>query len=52
MSILVWIVTGIIAGWLAGMIVSGGGYGLVGDLSLLASSEDHRRLAVYTVWSD
>jgi uncharacterized membrane protein YeaQ/YmgE (transglycosylase-associated protein family) len=34
MSLLLWIITGIIAGWLAGMIVSGGGYGLIGDLVL------------------
>ena len=30
---LVWfILVGLIAGWLAGMIVKGGGYGLVGDM--------------------
>ena len=30
---LVWIIlVGLIAGWLAGMIVKGGGYGLVGDI--------------------
>ena len=30
---LVWfILVGLIAGWLAGMIVKGGGYGLVGDI--------------------
>ncbi|MGH7861544.1 MAG: GlsB/YeaQ/YmgE family stress response membrane protein [Candidatus Dormibacteraceae bacterium] len=27
-----WIVVGLIAGWLASMIMRGGGYGLVGDL--------------------
>ena len=32
MSFLVWIISGIIAGWLAGMIVRGAGYGLLGDL--------------------
>jgi uncharacterized membrane protein YeaQ/YmgE (transglycosylase-associated protein family) len=32
MSILIWIVSGIIAGWLAGLIVRGGGFGLIGDL--------------------
>ena len=31
-SLLVIIVVGIIAGWLAGMIVAGGGLGLIGDL--------------------
>ena len=32
MGILSWIVVGLIAGWLAGMIMKGGGYGLVGDI--------------------
>jgi uncharacterized membrane protein YeaQ/YmgE (transglycosylase-associated protein family) len=31
-SLIAIIVVGIVAGWLAGNIVSGGGYGLVGDL--------------------
>ncbi|MGC3962715.1 MAG: GlsB/YeaQ/YmgE family stress response membrane protein [Rhodocyclaceae bacterium] len=31
----VWfVVIGLIAGWLAGMIVKGGGYGLVGDIGV------------------
>ena len=33
-SIIAWIVLGIVAGWLAGMIMRGGGYGLIGDLVL------------------
>ena len=32
MNVLVWIISGIIAGWLAGMMVKGSGYGLLGDL--------------------
>ena len=32
MGILAWIVVGLIAGWLAGMVVKGGGFGLVGDI--------------------
>jgi len=32
MSILIWIISGIIAGWLAGVIVKGEGFGLIGDL--------------------
>ncbi len=32
MYILIWIISGIIAGWLAGMIVKGRGFGLIGDL--------------------
>ena len=32
MSILSWIVVGLIAGWLAGMVMRGGGYGLIGDI--------------------
>ncbi len=27
-----WIVIGLIAGWLAGLVMRGGGYGLIGDL--------------------
>jgi uncharacterized membrane protein YeaQ/YmgE (transglycosylase-associated protein family) len=34
MSIIAWIVLGLVAGWLAGMLMRGGGYGLVGDLVL------------------
>jgi uncharacterized membrane protein YeaQ/YmgE (transglycosylase-associated protein family) len=34
MSIIAWIVLGLIAGWLAGMIMRGGGYGIIGDIVL------------------
>jgi uncharacterized membrane protein YeaQ/YmgE (transglycosylase-associated protein family) len=34
MSIIAWIVLGLIAGWLAGIIMRGGGYGLIGDIVL------------------
>jgi uncharacterized membrane protein YeaQ/YmgE (transglycosylase-associated protein family) len=32
MHILVWLISGIIAGWLTGLVVRGEGFGLVGDL--------------------
>jgi uncharacterized membrane protein YeaQ/YmgE (transglycosylase-associated protein family) len=32
MGILSWIVVGLLAGWLAGMVMKGGGYGLIGDI--------------------
>jgi uncharacterized membrane protein YeaQ/YmgE (transglycosylase-associated protein family) len=32
MSILSWIVVGLIAGWLAGSVMKGGGFGLIGDI--------------------
>jgi uncharacterized membrane protein YeaQ/YmgE (transglycosylase-associated protein family) len=32
MGILSWIVVGLIAGWLAQVVVRGSGYGLIGDL--------------------
>ena len=32
MGILSWIVVGLIAGFLAGQVVRGGGYGLIGDI--------------------
>lgn len=31
-SIVIWLVIGAIAGWLAGQVVTGGGFGLVGDI--------------------
>jgi uncharacterized membrane protein YeaQ/YmgE (transglycosylase-associated protein family) len=31
-SLIVWLVIGAIAGWLAGQIMSGGGFGLVGNI--------------------
>jgi uncharacterized membrane protein YeaQ/YmgE (transglycosylase-associated protein family) len=31
-GIIVWLVVGLIAGWLAGAVMKGGGYGLVGDM--------------------
>jgi uncharacterized membrane protein YeaQ/YmgE (transglycosylase-associated protein family) len=34
MSILAWIILGLIAGWLAGVLVKGSGYGVVTDIVL------------------
>jgi uncharacterized membrane protein YeaQ/YmgE (transglycosylase-associated protein family) len=31
-TILIWIVVGAIAGWLAGLVVRGGGFGLIGNI--------------------
>ena len=31
-GILCWVIVGAIAGWLAGMVMKGGGYGLIGDI--------------------
>ena len=31
-SIVVWLIVGAIAGWLAGLIVKGGGFGLIGNI--------------------
>ena len=31
-AIIIWLIVGAIAGWLAGMVVKGGGFGLVGDI--------------------
>jgi uncharacterized membrane protein YeaQ/YmgE (transglycosylase-associated protein family) len=31
-SIVVWLIVGAVAGWLAGMVVKGGGFGLIGDI--------------------
>jgi uncharacterized membrane protein YeaQ/YmgE (transglycosylase-associated protein family) len=32
MGIIIWLIVGGIAGWLAGLVVKGGGYGLIGDI--------------------
>ncbi len=32
MGLLAWLIVGLIAGWLAGMVMKGGGYGIVGDI--------------------
>ncbi len=34
MGILAWIIVGLIAGWLAGLVMKGGGYGVIGDIIL------------------
>ncbi len=34
MGLLAWIIVGLIAGWLAGQVMKGGGYGVVGDIIL------------------
>jgi uncharacterized membrane protein YeaQ/YmgE (transglycosylase-associated protein family) len=31
-GLLMWLIVGLIAGWLAGQFMKGGGYGLVGDI--------------------
>jgi uncharacterized membrane protein YeaQ/YmgE (transglycosylase-associated protein family) len=31
-GLIVWLVIGALAGWLAGVLVKGGGYGLIGDI--------------------
>ncbi len=34
MGILSWIIVGLIAGWLTGLIMKGSGYGVIGDIIL------------------
>ena len=31
-ALVIWLIVGAIAGWLAGMVVKGTGYGLIGDI--------------------
>jgi uncharacterized membrane protein YeaQ/YmgE (transglycosylase-associated protein family) len=31
-GIIAWLIIGAVAGWLAGLIVRGGGYGIIGDI--------------------
>ena len=33
-TILIWLFIGAVAGWLAGVIVKGGGFGLLGDIAI------------------
>jgi len=33
-SLIIWLIVGAIAGWLAGQVMKGGGFGLVGDIIL------------------
>jgi uncharacterized membrane protein YeaQ/YmgE (transglycosylase-associated protein family) len=33
-SLIIWLVIGAIAGWIAGAVVKGGGFGLIGDIIL------------------
>jgi uncharacterized membrane protein YeaQ/YmgE (transglycosylase-associated protein family) len=34
MGIIAWLITGLIAGWLAGLVMKGGGYGIIVDILL------------------
>jgi uncharacterized membrane protein YeaQ/YmgE (transglycosylase-associated protein family) len=34
MNIVIWIIAGIVSGWIAGEVMQGHGYGLIGDLVL------------------
>jgi uncharacterized membrane protein YeaQ/YmgE (transglycosylase-associated protein family) len=34
MGLLAWIIVGLIAGWLAGLVMKGGSYGILGDIIL------------------
>lgn len=31
MNLIIWIISGIVAGWLAGIVVKGSGFGIIGD---------------------
>jgi uncharacterized membrane protein YeaQ/YmgE (transglycosylase-associated protein family) len=31
---IIWVAFGLVAGWIAGLLMKGGGYGLVGDLAV------------------
>jgi len=37
-ALIIWLIVGGVAGWLAGMVVKGGGYGLIGDIISLGLS--------------
>jgi uncharacterized membrane protein YeaQ/YmgE (transglycosylase-associated protein family) len=31
-SLLVWLLLGVVTGWLAGLVISGGGFGIIGNI--------------------
>ena len=33
-GIIAWLIVGLIAGWLAGLVMRGGGYGVIGDITV------------------
>lgn len=50
--LVMWVVVGLVAGWLAGIVMKGGGYGLIGDIGLglvgsIVGSWIPRALGVY-----
>ena len=50
--LVMWVVVGLVAGWLAGIVMKGGGYGLIGDIVLglvgsIVGSWIFRALGVY-----
>jgi uncharacterized membrane protein YeaQ/YmgE (transglycosylase-associated protein family) len=61
MSILIWVVVGGVAGWLAGLVVKGTGLGLVGDIVIgivgaflggfLLSLTGHAGFTGFNLWS-
>jgi uncharacterized membrane protein YeaQ/YmgE (transglycosylase-associated protein family) len=52
MGLLAWIVVGLIAGWLAGQVMKGGGYGAVADivLGMLGGIVAGRLFGMLGVW--
>jgi uncharacterized membrane protein YeaQ/YmgE (transglycosylase-associated protein family) len=48
-ALIIWLIVGAVAGWLAGMVVKGGGYGLIGNIMVgivggLIAGRDHQLL--------
>ena len=52
MGFLAWIITGLIAGWLAGKVMKGGGYGVLVDiiLGLLGGVVGGRLFGIIGIW--
>ena len=51
MGFLTWIVVGLIAGWLAGRVMKGGGYGVLVDIILGILGGGGGRLDLRTFWN-
>jgi len=45
-DLIIWLVIGGVAGWLAGLVVKGYGLGLIGNIAVGICRRDHCRLAV------
>jgi len=51
MQILIWIISGVVAGWLTGLIVAGRGFGLLGDSGSFSKNPLFNEGNIAAVWT-